>query len=230
MLGERPNIRFSAMYAAQVRSTHRTDAETAGIPLIHAHPATKLRAFRISRHLIDPANTFSDACRPYTEFPAWWSGFLFHILNPRQLSLYFYLSLLSSHSGICHPTTKQIRQDLGLSSLTIIFDAMSVLEQYGFILRKRRNIEELNSRRNVYQRPACEFTVLRLLEWSKIDGLLRPTPGFVNEMSDESRRLKEEWLRETLGVSYDAYEAAGDEAKRTVLIDFLKADLSARTR
>jgi len=107
---------------------------------------------------------------------------------------------------------------------------MSVLEQYGFILRKRRNIEELNSRRNVYQRPACEFTVLRLLECSKVDGLLRPTPGFVNEMSDESRQLKEDWLRETMAARYAAYDAASDEVKRTVLIDFLKENLSRRVR
>jgi SOS-response transcriptional repressor LexA len=150
------------------------------------------------------------------------------VLNPRQLSLYLYLSLLTSKTGICHPTTKQIRQDLGLSSLTIVFDAMAVLEQHGFILRKRRNIEELNSRRNVYQRPACEFTILRLLDSGKIDGSLRPVPGNLNEMSDESRELKDTWLREALGDRYAHHESASDTDKRSILIEILEADLSGR--
>jgi len=187
-----------------------------------------LRIFLISRDIIDPANRYSEAYEPFAEIPAWWSGFLFHVLNPRQLSLYLYLSLLTSTTGIAHPTTKQIRQDLGLSSLTIVFDAMAVLEQHGFILRKRRNIEELNSRRNVYQRPACEFTILRLLEVGKIDGLLRPVPGNLNEMSDESRALKDAWLHETLGDRYSHFESANDADKRSILIDVLEGDLSGR--
>jgi hypothetical protein len=105
---------------------------------------------------------------------------------------------------------------------------MAVLEQHGFILRKRRNIEELNSRRNVYQRPACEFTILRLLESGKIDGLLRPVPGNLNEMSDESRDLKDAWLREALGERYAHYQASSDVDKRGILIDVLENDLSGR--
>ncbi|GAC1425004.1 MAG: hypothetical protein NVSMB5_19240 [Candidatus Velthaea sp.] len=179
------------------------------------------RAFHISG-LIDPTNRYSDECKPYAEVPAWWSGFLFHVLNTRQISLYLYLSLLSSNTGACHPTTKQIRQDLGLASLTIVFESMSVLEQYGFILRQRRKVEYLNSRRNIYQRPSCEFTVLRLLEYGKIDGLLRPTPGFVNETSDESRELRDEWLRGFLKDRYAIYEAASLDDKRTVLMNALR--------
>ncbi|MEA2664167.1 MAG: Helix-turn-helix domain, partial [Candidatus Eremiobacteraeota bacterium] len=114
--------------------------------------------------MIDPANSFNDVCKPFTEIPAWWSGFLFHVLNTRQLSVYLYLSMLADGDGTCHPTTNQIRQDLGLSSLTIIFDAMSVLEAYGFVLRRRQTVPGSTSRRNVYQRPSCEFTVLRLLQ------------------------------------------------------------------
>jgi hypothetical protein len=222
------NIRFFAIFKTQVNPLH------SAMLIVHRGTSNRTTSsfcaegFLISRDIIDPANKYSEASKPFAEIPAWWSGFLFHVLNPRQLSLYVYLSLLTSRTGICHPTTKQIRQDLGLSSLTIVFDAMAVLEQFGFILRKRRNIEELNSRRNVYQRPACEFTILRLLEIGKIDGLLRPTPGFVNEMSDESRELKEVWLRHAMSNGYARYDAASDDEKRTVLIDFLTTDLSGR--
>ena len=175
------------------------------------------RRFAIPGQLIDSANVFTEACSPYVELPSWWSGFLFHVLNPRQLSLYVYLTMLLGEDGVCDPTTNQIRKDLGLASLTIVFDAMSVLEECGFILRERR------MRRNVYQRPSCEYTVLRLLESGKIDGLLRPVPGFVNEMSDDSRRLKDEWLRGVLGDRYQSYADAEPEAKRQILIDVLRS-------
>lgn len=158
------------------------------------------------------------------------SGFLFHVLNPRQVSVYLYLTMLAGETKICHPTTKQIRQDLRLNSLTIVFESISALEHNGFLLRERRRIEELNSRRNVYQRPSCEFTVLRLLQLNKIDGLLRPVPGSVNEMSDESRRLKDEWLRGALGESYAAYVAAAEVGKAAVLSALLQAMLPEGAR
>lgn len=144
------------------------------------------------------------------------------MLNPRQLCLYLYLTLLTAESGVCHPTTKQIRQDLGLASMTIVFEAMSVLEEYGFILRQRQTIAELKSRRNVYQRPSCEYTILRLLDLGKIDGLLRPGPGAVNEMSAESQKLRDEWLGHTLGAHFETYDAAGESAKREILVRELR--------
>jgi SOS-response transcriptional repressor LexA len=150
------------------------------------------------------------------------SGFLYHVLNPRQVSIYLYLTMLACETNVCHPTTKQIRNDLRLSSLSIVFGAISVLERYGFLLRERRKLAELNSRRNVYQRPSCEFTILRLLELGKIDGYLRPISGTVNEVSDDSRRLKEEWLKQTLGPSYAVYNAAPAESKAAVLSGLLR--------
>jgi hypothetical protein len=151
------------------------------------------------------------------------SGFLYHVLNPRQVSIYLYLTMLACEKNVCHPTTKQIRNDLRLSSLSIVFGAISVLERYGFLLRERRQVPELNSRRNVYQRPSCEFTVLRLLELGKIDGYLRPVSGTATEVSDDSRRLKDDWLRQTLGDLYVPYSAAEEEEKADILIGLLRA-------
>ena len=176
----------------------------------------------MSVSLIDSQNRFTN-CHPYAEVPAWMSGFLYHVLNPRQVSIYLYLTMLACESNVCHPTTKQIRNDLRLSSLSIVFGAISILERNGFLLRERRKLAELNSRRNVYQRPSCEFTVLRLLDLGKIDGYLRPISGTVNEVSDDSRRLKDDWLKQTLGSSYAVYNAAPEESKATVLSGLLRS-------
>lgn len=140
--------------------------------------------------------------------------------------MYVYFSLLLADNGLCHPTTKQIREDLGVSSLTIVFDAISVLEDLGFILRSRQNIVELKSRRNVYQRPSCEFTILRLLKRSKIDGLLRPSPGSTHEMSEASRKIRDEWLRNSLGDSFEEYRRANAETKTDILIRALRAKMA----
>lgn len=172
---------------------------------------------RIPAYDVDSDNTYSDSCEPLATIPAWWAGFFFHVLNPRQLSVYLYLSLLCVEDNRCHPTTKQIRQDLGIASLTIVFDAISALEANGFILRRRQNLIELKSRRNVYQRPSCEYTILRLLELGRIDAMLRPTPGNANEMSSPAQALRDEWLACILGDDADRYAAAELADKRDIL-------------
>jgi hypothetical protein len=169
----------------------------------------------------DPAPASSDSCAPFVEIPIWWSGFLFHVLTPRQLSLYLYLTMLSRDTGTCEPTTKQIRQDLGVASLTSVFDAMAALEACGFIYRTRK------SRRNVYKRPTCEHTMLTLLCGSRVDGRFRPAPGFVNEMSEDSRQMRDEWLRGLLGERFAAYDSAGPEAQIVIVIDALKRHIGA---
>jgi hypothetical protein len=129
--------------------------------------------------------------------------------------------MLSRETGTCEPTTKQIRQDLGVASLTSVFDAMAILETYGFIYRTRK------SRRNVYKRPTCEHTMLTLLSAGRVDGRFRPAPGFVNEMSEDSRKLRDEWLRELLGERFGVYESAGPDAQIVILIDALERHVGA---
>jgi SOS-response transcriptional repressor LexA len=156
--------------------------------------------------------------------PAWWSGFMFHILTARQVTLYLYFCMLGGESGCCNPTVRQISQDLGVTSATAIFAAIDALEESGFILRQRASGAPKN-RWNVYQRPACEFTVLTLLETKRVDGLLRPAPGFVNEMSLDSRALLRQWMVETLGGQITAYEDATDDEKAKVLMRSLRMRL-----
>lgn len=180
------------------------------------------RRFAISRLIIDPHNAFDDECQPFTEIPAWWSGFVFHVLNARQISLYLYLCMLLDAEGTCAPTVEQIRQDLGLSG-SIVFGALAALDSFGFILRRRTYLASLRSRRNVYQRPACEFTVLRLLELGKVDGDLRAAPGSAHEMSSDSAQLKTEWLQGVLGEGYDRYAAAATAERAAILKHALAA-------
>jgi hypothetical protein len=182
--------------------------------------------FAIPNSPIDAANTFDRDCRPFAEIPAWWSGFLFHVLTPRQLCLYLYLAMLGQRTGVCHPTVKQIRQDLGLASESAVFEALAALDEMGFILRAHRRVRTAGARRNVYQRAACEYTMVRLLKLGKIDGSMRPAPGFVNEISDDAKALRDEWLTERLGAAYRRYAEAADEAKPQLLIELLEAFLA----
>lgn len=169
-------------------------------------------------------------CEPYAVLPAWWSGFLFHVLNPRQLSMYVYLTMLSDESGVCHPTIEQIRKDLGLLSTTMVFESIAVLEEYGFFLRTRRSFPESRSKRNVYQRTACEYTILRLLECDKIDAYLHPTAATASPASEESRQLVQDGLKKLVVESYGQYEAADETNKKNVLIEVLNDLLRKRAR
>lgn len=159
--------------------------------------------------------------------PAWWSGFLFHVLNPRQISMYVYLIMLADERGVCHPTIEQIRKDLGLLSTTMVFESIAVLEEHGFFMRSRRTLPESRSRRNVYRRAACEYTILRLLETNKVDGNLHPV-GAGDPTSEESRMLIAEGLRTILGTGYNKYAQTPEAQKREMLISLLSEILRKR--
>lgn len=166
-------------------------------------------------------------CAPTVEIPSWWSGFLFHILNPRQISMFVYLAMLADERGVCHPTIEQIRKDLGLLSTTMVFESIAVLEEYGFFVRSRQTLPESRARRNVYRRTACEYTILRLLETNRIDGELQPLAS-ADPVSDDARRLIQVGLREMLGEAYGAYAQAAPEARREALAEALNTVLRKR--
>jgi len=162
--------------------------------------------------------------------PAWWSGFLFHLLNPRQVCIYTYLTMLSDDEGSCSPTIEQIRDDLGLYSNTMVFDALSTLESLGFFVRERRPHGDGRTRRNIYRRTSCEYTILRLLEAGKIDGALRPIRTGESPASEEARALVDQGLRDLLGPRYERYERATPSARADVLKEELQAAIAAHPR
>lgn len=141
--------------------------------------------------------------------------------------MYIYLIMLSDDRGVCHPTIDQIRKDLGLLSTTMVFESIAVLEEYGFFMRSRQTLPESRSRRNVYRRTACEYTILRLLETNKIDGDLHPV-GAGDPPSEESQQLVQHGLREVMGSRYRLYSEAEPERKREVLLSTLGEMLRTR--
>ncbi len=142
--------------------------------------------------------------------------------------MYTYLIMLSDERGVCHPTIEQIRKDLGLLSTTMVFESIAVLEEYGFFVRSRESLPESRSRRNVYRRTACEYTVLRLLELNKLDGYLSPV-GSGAPASSDSRQLVESGLREMLGENFERYARANESDKRDVLVTVLNEHLRKRS-
>lgn len=141
--------------------------------------------------------------------------------------MYVYLIMLADERGVCHPTIEQIRKDLGLLSTTMVFESIAVLEEYGFFVRSRESLPESRSRRNVYRRTACEYTILRLLEANKVDGDLAPV-GAGDPASPESRHLIDVGLSEVLGADYGRYAKAQPEQKRDVLMQILNERLRTR--
>ena len=150
---------------------------------------------------------------------------MFHVLNPRQVCMYLYLAMLCD-TGECSPTIEQIREDLGLYSPSMVFEALAVLEDLAFITRERQSFPGVRAKRNVYRRPPCEATILRLLERERIDGELRPKGGG-SPASQESQALVIDGLRGQLGANYERYSSATSAAKRDVLIEILESQLAA---
>ncbi len=152
---------------------------------------------------------------------------MFRVLNPRQICMYLYLAMLSD-KGACSPTIEQIREDLGLYSPSMVFEALAVLEELAFMSRERRSFPGVRAKRNVYRRPPCEATILRLLERDRIDAELRPKGGG-SPASQESQVLVVDGLRQALGDDYERYARAAPATKRDVLIEILEGILSNRT-
>jgi hypothetical protein len=103
----------------------------------------------------------------------------------------------------------------------MVFEAMNVLEENGFILRSRRTLPHLGSRRNIYQRPACEYTVIRLLRQKRIDGSLRPRP-VTQPVAAEVEQLTIQGLRDLLGSRFAVYERAANVERDKVLLELLE--------
>jgi len=135
--------------------------------------------------------------------------------------MYVYLTMLSDPAGACSPTIDQIREDLGLYSSSMVFEALSALDDLGFITRERAAFPGVRSRRNLYRRPSCESTLLRLIDRGRIDGDLRSTNPSRAPASAESQALVYEGLAQLLGATFERYNKAPVDARRTVLIELL---------
>lgn len=168
-------------------------------------------------------------CEPFVYMPAWWSSFLFQIISPRQLAIYTYIAMLGA-DGISMPTVKQIQQDMGLASDSMVYDALRGLEQASLIRRVRVRADGGRASQNGYQRPACESTLIALLENGRIDYRLRPTLPQAGPQSEDVTDLARKGLQMLLGDDFLRYESAALAQRRDVLLEMLRDSLHRRER
>jgi hypothetical protein len=166
-------------------------------------------------------------CEPFVYMPAWWSGFLFHLMAPRHVAVYTYIAMLGSETGLSTPTVREIQHDMNLASDTVVFDALRALEDAALIQRVRLR----GNGSNAYRRPACEFTLIRLLELGRIDGSLRPiVEGASENKSQDATDLAHEGLKALLGSDYERYRATPHRQRRDFLLACLRQRLAKRAR
>ncbi len=156
--------------------------------------------------------------------PAWWRTFVFRVLTGRQLSVLLYLLTCMATQDECSPTTEEIRSFVGLNRPNMVFEALDILDDYGFVVRHRRVLPGLSGRRNLYQRPPWEYTILRLLQLGILDERLRVrhlessyTPEIMRELDTAARGL--------LGDRYDEYASSDGGQSKKMLMTALSAKI-----
>lgn len=165
--------------------------------------------------------------------PSWWRGFIFQVLSPPAFRLYSYICSQTDKHGIAIPTGGHAKIDCGLKHNDSIYAPIGDLVDLGFLMKETRTpIRDTVRHRNVYQRPSIEYTLMTLLEKGKIDGdlvpLERPTQRVSQKQLLDYRtrhgRIVRDALRNLLGEpSFADYDAASGAAKKTLLIERLKA-------
>jgi hypothetical protein len=169
-------------------------------------------------------------CEPFVYMPAWWSSFLFQIFSPRQLAVYYYIAMLGVKDGISIPTIRQIQEDMGLASDSMVYEALRVLED-GALIRRVRLRNNGGAAQNGYRRPSCESTLVTLLQRGAIDSRLRPVvAGRAETQSADVAELAREGLQSLLGGAFGIYESAAPELRSEVLVRLLQASAARRSR
>lgn|GEM_PF-3523234 len=195
----------------------------------------------------EPGNQYPSApseVAPFATIPAWWRGFIFKVMNPRDFAVYMFIAMRTDGGhAIAYPLVSDIQEAMGLSSDSAIFDSLRKLVDLGFIRRRTQQLPNRSSRlrRNIYQRAAPEFTLLTLLNRTDasarrgdagIDEFLHfcvcpaPAPSQPNVASAVPRDVAA-GLKRFL-QNYDDYAFANDGDKREVLKALLMEQLDHR--
>ncbi len=200
----------------------------------------------------DPGNQYPKEpteIAPFATIPSWWRGFIFHVLRPREFSVYMFLAMKSDgQHAVMYPRGEEIRAAMGMKSDSQIYEAVSSLEKLGFIRKRVLTLPNRTLRfpRNVYQRAAPEFTLLELLKRTDpsnsegrngdkgIDELIRPGtwPAPVPEFGVINLPPNDviPGLKRLLGEEYIDYSTTPDTDKREVLNGLLQERLDRRRR
>jgi hypothetical protein len=198
--------------------------------------------------VFDPGNQFGYKKSDYGFFfaiPIWWRGFIFHILSAAEFMMYAYLCSQMSLRATAFPTGEHFKRDLRRVTNTTVYGLVDRLETLGFILKNQHApLKRVRTLRNVYQRPAPEYTLVRLLDLGLIDGDLRPVAQAVKKTPKRRARTvtisKDDYDHRhgaavQLGLQklleqedYRKYKAAAAENRRALLKEFLVASLERR--
>lgn len=154
-------------------------------------------------------NIAASPTAPFFAFNSWWRRFVFQILSPREIVIYIYICSLLGRDSLAFPTQTQIAHELGIKSLDIVAKAVRRLTLLGFFIHNTQQVKGFQ--RTVYQRPAPEFTLIRLLDAKAIDSKLFPMKRNSNLMIeddlDTTQGAVEAGLSNVLGPSYTTYKA-----------------------
>jgi hypothetical protein len=182
-----------------------------------------------SRFVFQPGNQWTDKDNaPYFVIPSAWRRFLFHVLSPRELTVYLYVCSLTDRNAVAYPTTAQIVEDLGVKSRVTVNDGLENLKRLGFLLTETGSQGRLRNR-SIYQRPAPQYTLLTLLTLELIDEGLFPVGKPHGEGAASTDKAVSLHLQSLLQESYVAYDRAPQQQKRAVLITALEQRLVAMT-
>lgn len=186
--------------------------------------------------LLDPANAYanSDVPAPYATIPSWLRRCVFQVLSPREFTVLVYTYMCENRWGISFALTEQVMSDLGIRKRETISQALESLIEKGFLLHRWTRVELARAivKRHVYQRPATEHTLLRLLEQGLIDGSLYPTndKGGSRAFSDTSVTVGLTSLTHDRRAVLDWNEEKDGDQKQRLLEDLLRKSLNDKSR
>jgi len=189
------------------------------------------------RGFLDRGNAYANSAvpAPYATVPSWLRRSFFQVLTPRQFGALMYIYMVSNKQGVSFALTEQIMADLGIRKRDTIAEALNALIDLGFLLHKRMRVAlGRDALRSVYQRPATEFTLLRLLEKKLIDGSLyatderatRSSPG----MSEKAVLTGLTALTSDSRAVHDWNEIEDDPEKSAALKALLTRSLAKKQR
>lgn len=178
---------------------------------------------------IDAANAYAkaDVPAPYATIPSWLRRCIFQVLTGREFSTLIYVYMCENKNGVSFTLFEQAMGDLGVKKRETITEALASLVNKGFLLHRRMPVALARiAVRNVYQRPATEYTLLTLLQKNLVDGSLYPTESKAARTSRQysDRKVVIAGLTGLTGersavLEWDA--EIKDEKKRDILIDLL---------